>query len=916
MATSPETIVRLLRTPCLSLLSKWLLRIQHTGSPQSCIHVVSTTIQVCSNLTLSDSALAPGQSISMPDVGHTLFFATVGAFEPGSFYISCDPQFSPCICYRDPLSLFISIIYSNYNMHARWIRSGLTAAALTQCSRCQSTGGSSSSGYEFVDPLIGTLNGGHVFAGATLPFGMAKAVSDVTEDNQGGYASNGSPVTGFSHMHDSGTGGASSLANFPLFPYPGCADDAVNGCVFPKATRSVGVVNGSISARPGYFTIGLQSGIRAEITTANRTALYKFTFFGNATGNSAVDAPLSPMFIVDLTDLPNTRSSGTASVDPDTGRITGSGTFNPSFGLGSYVAYFCADFQGYAIRETGVFVNNRAGSNVKKITVAKDNNSPPLPAGAFTRFAISDSGNATITARVGVSFISSDQACGNAENEIPEFDFDATLAQAEEIWKSKLSVIDLDATGVNDSYQTIFWSGVYRAMLSPQDYTGENPLWASDEPYYDSYYCIWDSFRSIHPFITLVDPYSQTQMIRSLIDIYRHEGYLPDCRMSLCKGFTQGGSNADIVLADAYLKNITQGVDWAIGYEAIVKDAEVEPPVWDVEGRGGLKSWKELGYIPADDFDTDGNGVFTRSISRTVEYAYDDFCIAQLAKAMGKYHDYEKYLGRSENWINLYKPDQRSKLNGTDEDTGFLGFMQPKYLNGTFGFQDPIFCSPLQNFTSCYLNPHGHETYEGSSWLYTFFAPHDMAKLITMFGGPDSFIARLDYLHESGLLYIGDEQAFLPVYQYHYAGRPGKSAERIHSYIPSQFNATTAGIPGNDDSGAMGSFVALSMMGIFPNPGQDVYFITPPFFPSVSITNRVTAKTATIRNLNFDAGYRNIYVQSATLNGRRYTNNYLTHSFFLEGGTLELTLGPNESTTWGRGKDDVPPSVSKNYAST
>ena len=397
-------------------------------------------------------------------------------------------------------------------------------------------------------------------------------------------------------------------------------------------------------------------------------------------------------------------------------------------------------------------------------------------------------------------------------------------------------------------------------------------------------------------------------MVRSLIDIYRHEGKLPDCRMSLCKGFTQGGSNADIVLADSYLKNISEGVDWATAYEAVLSDAEDEPPNWDVEGRGGLTSWKTLHYIPTDDFDPFGSGTHTRSISRTVEYAYDDFCIAEMAKGLGHMDDYEKYLERSTYWKNMYKADQTSSLNGTD--TGFVGFLQPRYQNGTFGFQDPAFCSPLLNFTSCYLNPDGHETYEGSCWLYTFFVPGDMASLITTLGGPDAFVKRLDYLHESGLVYIGDEQGFLTVYQYHYAGRPAKSAERIHTYIPSQFNTTLVGIPGNDDSGAMGSFAALSMLGIFPNPGQDVYFITPPFFPSISITNGATGKTAKIRNINFDAAYNNIYIQSATLNGAPYTKNWLSHSFFLEGGTLELTLGSTESSTWATSQADAPPSVS------
>lgn len=218
-----------------------------------------------------------------------------------------------------------------------------------------------------------------------------------------------------------------------------------------------------------------------------------------------------------------------------------------------------------------------------------------------------------------------------------------------------------------------------------------------------------------------MDPLSQSRMIRSLVDIYRHEGYLPDCRMSLCKGYTQGGSNADVLIADAFLKNVSD-VDWDTAYEAIVKDAEVEPANWGVEGRGGLRSWKGLGYIPTDDYDLDGSGLHTRSISRTVEYAYNDFCIAEVAKRMGHDSDYEKYLMRASNWQNMFKDDQRSTINGVD--TGYMGFMQPRYLNGTWGYQDPIFCSPLMNFTSCYLNPDGHETYEGSSWLYTLYVIH------------------------------------------------------------------------------------------------------------------------------------------------------------------------------------------------
>lgn len=323
-------------------------------------------------------------------------------------------------------------------------------------------------------------------------------------------------------------------------------------------------------------------------------------------------------------------------------------------------------------------------------------------------------------------------------------------------------------------------------------------------------------------------------------------------------------------------------------------------------GRGGLQSWKSLGYIPTENLDIQGVGTETRSISRTVEYAYNDFTIALLARALGHTEDYNKYLIRSGNWKNMFNPAQRSIINGTD--TGFQGFLQPRYMNGTWGYQDPIYCSPLLNFTGCYLNPAGGETYEGPVWLYSFFAPGDMATLITTLGGRETFVRRLNWLHESGVLYVGDEQSFLNLFLYHYAGRPALSAQRAHQYIPSLFNDTVAGIPGNDDSGAMGSFSALVMMGIFPNAGQDVYFIIPPFFESISITNGQTGKTATIRNVNFDPSYKNYYIQSATLNGQTYTKNWIKHSFFLEGGTLELTLGAAESD-WGTRAEDVPPSL-------
>ena len=543
--------------------------------------------------------------------------------------------------------------------------------------------------------------------------GMAKAVADVNGgENQGGFAPDGSNITGFSHMHDSGTGGSPSLGNFALFPYASCAGDDVDGCTYPKKSRASPYLNDSIKASPGYFSVTLNSNVAVEMTVAQHTTLFRFTFPSSSE---------SPLILQDLTDLSDSRQdNGSVSVDADTGRINGSSVFLPSFGSGNYTLYFCTDFNGATIRDNGIFVNSRANSTVKNLKISRSINGYPLPGGAFVRFA---PGTTSVLARVGVSFINTQQACSNAENEIPGYDFESVQNAAVSAWRAKLSPITVSRSGVDDSFLTNFYSGIYRTLVNPQNYTGENPIWNDGEPYFDSFYCLWDSFRSQLPFLTVIDPASVTQMVRSLIDTQQHIGWLPDCRMSLCKGFTQGGSNADNVLADAYLKGLSDGIDWTAGYAALVKDAEDEPYDWSNEGRGGLDSWHGLGYIPVEDFDYKGFGTMTRSISRTLEYSYNDFVISEVAKGLGNSADQTKYQDRSENWQNLFKANQTSAFyNGSD--TGYSGFFQPKYLNQTWGFQNPLKCSNIDTNPNdiCSLQNTGPETFESSIWEYSLYA--------------------------------------------------------------------------------------------------------------------------------------------------------------------------------------------------
>lgn len=278
-------------------------------------------------------------------------------------------------------------------------------------------------------------------------------------------------------------GGSPSLGLFSLFPYAGCAGDDVDGCAYPKKTRATAFDNSSVVATPGYFGVTLQSGVETDMTVTQHTSLFRFKFPAKDTyGQDS-----KPLILLDLTDLSDSRQdNATVSVDADTGRITGNARFLPSFGSGTYVAYFCADFSGAKIRDNGIFSNSRASTSVKDLTISRSINGYPLPGGGFVRFE--GPVDAPILARVGVSLISSEQACSSAESEIPSFDFNATHTAAENAWREKISPISVSTTGVDTSLLENFYSGIYRTMVNPQDYTGENPLWKSDEPYFDSFY--------------------------------------------------------------------------------------------------------------------------------------------------------------------------------------------------------------------------------------------------------------------------------------------------------------------------------------------------------------------------------------------------------------------------------------------
>lgn len=294
-----------------------------------------------------------------------------------------------------------------------------------------------------------------------------------------------------------------------------------------------------------------------------------------------------------------------------------------------------------------------------------------------------------------------------------------------------------------------------------------------------------------------------------------------------------------------------------------------------------------------------------------------------MARWLGHTGDFAKYAQRSTYWQNLWNPaqidlppapagDLSSGASPSQDPTAastFVGFLQPRLANGTFLYQSPRVCSPTSEPHLCYYDTN-ESTYEGSPWLYTFYAPHDMATLARLLGGRAALAARLEYYHGSGLAYLGNEQAFLTVFQFHHAARPGLSAKWARAYVPAQFNGTMAGIPGNDD-GAMGAFAAFVMMGFFPVAGMDVYLLTAPFFREVRLRARRPGREAVIRKVaargEDPMAEGMMYVQSVKLNGHTWTKSWITHDFFAQGGLLEVKVGRGESA-WGTNEEDLPPS--------
>ena len=693
----------------------------------------------------------------------------------------------------------------------------------------------------YVDPRIGNEGLGRTFPGPCMPYGMAKPGPDAVTMPNAGWAPIPEPVKGFSQMHVSGTGGGQKYGNILIQPYLDSKE------IIQKR------VDEKISL--GYYVCTFENGIRTEITASERCAFYRLDFGKKQKGKLLIDVAT----FLGIDTIPDKREAqqyvdSYVSCDGKyavSGWSTVRGGWNNG---GPYTVYF------YLQSDVPLLYNNVKESKTRlDVTFLKS----------------------IANLKLGISHISIAQAKRN----IPTCGFDAQLKHLRETWNGKLRKIEIAGT---EKQKRMFYTGIYHTMLMPVDKSGENPHF-SDTPYYDDYYAIWDTYRTSMPLLTLIDEDKQRDMIHSLLNIYKHDGYMPDARSGNWNGRTQGGSNAEIVIADAFAKGM-EGINYELALQAMVKDAEVPPMDVDSDlpldsalreslaaekhGRGGLKEYNSLGYIPYG-IDRAGN--------RTVEYSYDDWCIAQVAKGLHHPDLYEKYMKRSGNWRNLWRSDY--------EWQGMRGFIMPRDAAGRWldsvpwgkskVYHPQIPYLPDTKVAPWYLPWWSTFFYEALSAEYSLSIPHDVPGLIEACGGKDAFIKRLDTFFVNKHYNVANEPSFLTPYLYHWVGRPDLSVERINQIVHDNYDDTPNGLPGNDDSGAMSSWLVFNMMGIYPVAGQNLYLIGSPMIPSYTI-HLPNGKDLKVVAKGNEWNVKSQY-DEAILRGTS-----LTHRQLLKGGTLVL----------------------------
>lgn len=711
---------------------------------------------------------------------------------------------------------------------------------------------------KYVNPFIGTgaIDGGlsgNNYPGATSPFGMIQLSPDTSEapnwGDASGYDYNRNTIFGFSHTRLSGTG-ASDLIDITLMPTS-------------SGRTSSAFTHDEEKARPGYYQVMLKDeNINAELTTTQRNGIHRYQY------PAGKDAEI----ILDMDHSADKGSWGRRIINSQI-RILNDHAVEGYRIITGWAKlrkiYFYMEFSSPILTST-----LRDGGRVHENTAVINGTN------LHGCFRFGQLNGKPLTCKVALSSVSMENARQNMEQEAPHWDFDRYVAAADADWEKQLGKIEVKGTEVQ---KEIFYTALYHTMIQPNtmsdvngeymaaDYTTRKV--ANNETHYTTF-SLWDTFRASHPLYTLLEPERVTDFVKSMIRQYEYYGYLPIWQLWGQDNYCMIGNHSIPVITDAILKGIP-GIDMEKAYEAVYNSSVTSHP------NSPFEVWEKYGFMPEN--------IQTQSVSITLEQAFDDWCVAQLAAKLNKDADYQRFHKRSEYYRNLFHPKTK--------------FFQSKNDKGEW--IEPF--DPYQ-----YGGNGGHPFTEGNAWQYFWYVPHNIQALMELTGGTKAFEQKLDTFFTStykseqmnhnasgfvGQYAHGNEPSHHVAYLYNFAGQPWKTQKYVSHILNTLYNNTSSGYAGNDDCGQMSAWYVFSAMGFYPvNSADGRYIIGSPLLDecTLKLAGNKEFRIRTIRKSPED-----IYIQSVTLNGKKHKDFFITHQDIMNGGTMVFKMGKKPSG-WGK----------------
>ena len=749
----------------------------------------------------------------------------------------------------------------------------------------------------FVNPLIGTQKMGHTFPGATVPFGSVQLSPDTDEQPHNingvynkdtykycaGYQYDDREIVGFSHTHFSGTG-HSDLGDFLIMPTTGELQLEPGAKGAPGSGFRSAFSHSNETAEPGYYKVKLEDhNILAEMTATTRVGFHQYTFPASDNAHIILD------LMHGIYDYADKNVWTFARVENDRTIV---GYRQTNGWARTRTVYFAMEFSkpfaSYGFKNFG---KEDYKGFWRKFDQTK--NFPEM-AGKQLRayFDFKTAKDEKIKVKFALSPVSTNGAMANLKAEIPHWDFERTKREAQFEWDRELSKVAV--TTLDESEMVNFYTALYHALLTPTVYMdrdgrykgidqnvhnalqkpareqGRNTQGSDPGVAFTNYttFSLWDTYRALHPLLNILQPTRNRDMIRSMLAHYDQSVHkmLPVWSHYANENWCMIGYHSVSVIADAIVKGNFNGPEAMKALEASAQTARTK--YYD-----GLEYYMKLGYVPEDKNSS--------SVSKTLEYAYDDWAIAQAAKRLNRTDLYNEFIKRSENWRNVY-------------DTS-VGFMRAKMSDGTF----------RKDFDA--LSTHGQGFIEGNAWNYSLYVPHDPAAMIELMGGkekfsrhmdelftmhlPDEFFAETEDITREGIIgnYVhGNEPAHHAAYLYNWTDDNWKTQERVRMILKNQYRPTPDGLGGNDDCGQMSAWYLFTALGFYPvAPGSDRYALGSPVVKAAKLTLE-NGKILTIEAKN--QSERNVYVTSVTVNGRKVNRNYLTHSEIMNGGKIVFEM--------------------------